>query len=129
MLPIPGIADLGSAGLIVAEQVDPAEIAGTPDSVTVDVGCLDRLVVDGARPGDRMRPFGMDGSRKLSDLLVDAKVPRRDRPTTPVVRDGERIVWLAGVRMSEEYRIGAGTTRDVRLTWHRLGPDPLAGDG
>ena len=95
----------------------------------MDVGCLDRLVVDGARPGDRMRPFGMDGSRKLSDLLVDAKVPRRDRPTTPVVRDGERIVWLAGVRMSEEYRIGAGTTRAVRLTWHRLGPDPLAGDG
>ena len=75
----------------------------------IDAGGLDRLVIDAPRPGDRMRPLGMDGSRKLSDLLVDAKVPRRDRAATPVVRDGERIVWLAGVRMSEEYRVGADT--------------------
>ena len=57
-----------------------------------------------------MRPLGMAGSRKLSDLLVDAKVPRRLRQATPVVRDGERIVWLAGVRMSDEYRVSPETT-------------------
>jgi hypothetical protein len=34
-----------------------------------------------------------------------------------VVRDGESIVWLAGVRMSEDYRVGPGTSRAVRLTW------------
>jgi tRNA(Ile)-lysidine synthase len=122
LLPIPGTADLGSAGLIRAELVDPADITGEADSVTVDAGDLDRLVVDAPRPGDRMRPLGMDGSRKLSDLLVDAKVVRRDRSATPVVRDGERIVWLAGVRMSEEFRIGAGTARAVRLTWERSEP-------
>jgi tRNA(Ile)-lysidine synthase len=77
----------------------------------------DPLVVDGVRPGDRMRPLGMEGTRKLSDLLVDAKVPRDDRPSRPVVRDGERIVWLAGVRMSEDYRVGPKTRRAVRLTW------------
>ena len=119
LLSIPGTADLGVAGRIVAELADPADRAGTPDSVTIDVGDLDRLVVDGPRPGDRMRPLGMEGSRKLSDLLVDAKVTRRDRPATPVVRDGKRIVWLAGVRMSEEYRIGAETKSAVRLTWKR----------
>ncbi len=97
--------------------------------MTIDAGGLDRLVVDAPRPGDRMRPLGMEGSRKLSDLLVDAKVPRRDRAATPVVRDGDRIVWLAGVRMSEEYRIGADTARAVRLTWQRWEPDPVRGDG
>ena len=122
LLPIPGTADLGPAGLICAEPVEPADIAGDADSVTVDAGDLKRFVVDAPRPGDRMRPLGMDGSRKLSDLLVDAKVPRRDRPATPVVRDGERIVWLAGVRMSEEYRVDAGTVRAVRLTWERGEP-------
>jgi tRNA(Ile)-lysidine synthase len=81
-------------------------------------------VIDAVRPGDRMRPLGMDGSRKLSDLLVDAKVPRRDRGATPVVRDGETIVWLAGVRMSEEYRVGAETARAVRLTWEPEEPAP-----
>ena len=119
LLPIPGTADLGPAGVIVAEEVSPADIAGSYDSVTIAADSLGSLVVDGVRPGDRMRPLGMEGSRKLSDLLIDAKVPRRERAATPVVRDGARIVWLAGVRMSEEYRVTADTRRAARLTWDR----------
>jgi len=119
LLPLPGNADLGAAGTIVAEQVEPADTAGDADSVTIDAGDTRTLVVDSVRPGDRMRPLGMSGSRKLSDLLVDSKVPRRLRGAVPVVRDGERVVWLAGVRMSDEYRVGPGTKRAVRLTWER----------
>ena len=66
-----------------------------------------------------MRVLGMDGSRKLSDLLVDEKVARRLRQAVPVVRDAGSIVWLAGVRMSEDYRVGPETTRAMRLTWYR----------
>ena len=119
LLPVPGNADLGQAGEIVAVLVDPTDIAGTPDSVTISADGLGTLVVDGVRPGDRMRPLGMMGTRKLSDLLVDEKVARRHRAAVPVVRDGERVVWLAGVRMSEEYAVGALTARAVRLTWQR----------
>ena len=119
LLPIPGTADLGPAGRITAEEVAPDDDVGTIDSVTIAADLLGGLVVDSVRAGDRMRPLGMKGSRKLSDLLIDAKVPRRERPLTPVVRDGHRIVWLAGVRMSEEYRLGTGTARAVRLTWER----------
>jgi len=64
-----------------------------------------------------MMPLSMEGTRKLADLLIDAKVPRRLRLATPVVRDGERIVWVAGVRMSDEYRIGPATTTAYRLEW------------
>jgi len=123
LLPIPGTADLGPAGFIRAELVDSADIAGDAESVTVDARDLERFTVDAPRPGDRMCPLGMDGSRKLSDLLVDVKVPRRERSATPVVRDGERIVWIAGVRMSDEYRVHADTARAVRLTWERDEPD------
>ncbi len=123
LLPLPGNADLGQAGSIVAEQVDPADIAGEADSVTIDAGAARTFVVDAVHPGDRMRPFGMSGSRKLSDLLTDAKVPRRMRGSIPVIRDGDRIVWLAGVRMSEEYRVGPGTERAMRLTWDRVDSD------
>jgi len=119
LLPLPGSAHLGPSGDLVAEEVDPVDLAGTADSVTIDGGSLGVLVVDAVRPGDRMRPLGMAGSRKLSDLLIDAKVPRRVRGLTPVVRDGERIVWLAGVRMSDEYRVTERTQRAVRLTWER----------
>jgi tRNA(Ile)-lysidine synthase len=123
LLPLPGNADLGQAGSIAAEVAKPADIAGDANSITIDAGEARTLVVDSVRPGDRMQPLGMSGSRKLSDLLTDDKVPRRLRKTVPVIRDGERIVWLAGVRMSEEYRVGPDTTRAIRLTWDRESGD------
>jgi len=120
LLMFPSTADLGPAGVMVAEKAESVDTQGTPDSVVIDAEQLSgELIVDSVRPGDRMRPLGMDGSRKLSDLLIDAKVPKRDRGVTPVVRDGEQIVWLAGVRMSEDYRVRADTTSAVRLTWLR----------
>lgn len=126
LLPIPGIADLGPNGRIIAEKVSPELIANGVDAVTIDIGALGgELVVDGPRPGDRMQPFGMEGTRKLQDLLTDAKVPRRDRPGIPVVRDGERIVWVAGLRSADVYRVGPTTLEAARLTWERHeGPDP-----
>lgn len=121
LLSIPGTVDLGPAGSMIAEEVSAGDIVGEADSVTVDAGDATSFVIDSVHPGDRMRPFGMEGTRKLSDLLIDTKVVRRERLATPVVRDGERIVWLAGVRMSEDYRVRSGTTRAVRLTWQRPG--------
>ena len=119
LLPLPGIADLGRAGRITAEEVDPEDHSGTPDSVVIDAGDLTQLAVGAPHEGDRMRTLGMDGTSKLSDLLIDAKVARRLRPATPVVRDGGSIVWLAGVRMSDEYRVGPESVRAIRLTWER----------
>lgn len=119
LLPIPGCADLGLAGRITAEAVPPTQIADGGDAVTIDGDGIRTLVVDGVHSGDRMQPLGMSGTRKLSDILVDAKVPARVRLATPVVRDGDAVVWLAGVRMSEGYRVHPGTTKAVRLSWER----------
>jgi len=59
------------------------------------------LRVRSRQRGDRMEPLGMAGSRKLSDLLIDCRVPRARRNLVPVVTDGSgRILWVAGVRRS-----------------------------
>ena len=118
LLLIPDMLDLGVAGRIVAERVE-ATVAdeGTSIAVIDEAAIEGPLVVDGPRPGDRMRPLGMSGSRKLQDVLTDAKVPRRMRPITPVVRDGERVVWVAGVRLSDEFRVTGSTGRAVRLSY------------
>lgn len=121
LLAVPGTVDLGPAGRMSARVVDPVDIVGTADSVTIDAGTADRFLVDSVRPGDRIRPFGMEGTRKVADLLVDEKVVRRQRGAVPIVRDGDRIVWVAGVRMAEEYRVGPSASRVVRLTWERTG--------
>lgn len=121
LLPIPGNVDLAGVGRLIAEEADASDTSGTPDSVVVDAGTLEAFVVDRPRDGDRMRPLGLGGTKKLQDLLVDAKVPQRVRLATPVVRDGERIVWVAGVRMAEGYKVTGSTVRAVRLTWERGG--------
>jgi tRNA(Ile)-lysidine synthase len=55
------------------------------------------LVVRGRRPGDRIQPVGLGGTKKLQDLLVDRKVPRDARNRIPVVADAAgRIVWVVG---------------------------------
>lgn len=126
LLAFPGILDLGEAGTIEARDGGTADDADTPDRVRIDADSVSwPLQVDALRDGDRMRPFGMEGTKKLSDMLIDAKVPRRLRRATPVVRDGERVVWLAGVRLGEEHRVTPATVNVAELVWRHedAGPD------
>jgi len=65
-----------------------------------------------------MAPRGGRGSRKLSDLLIDAKIPRAARPALPVLCDaGGTILFVPGLRPSERGRPGAETREwfEVRL--------------
>jgi tRNA(Ile)-lysidine synthase len=52
-------------------------------------------------PGDRLRPAGGRGGKKMQDFLVDAKIPRWLRPHLPLVADGEGVVWVPGLRLAE----------------------------
>ena len=60
------------------------------------------LTLRARRPGDRMRPRGGRGSRKLSDLLIDAKIPRHQRDGRPVIvsADGQ-LLYVPGLRPSQ----------------------------
>lgn len=130
LLHCPGRLDLGDAGAIQAVDNPGAVLEAGPDRVSIDAECVSwPLVVDGPREGDRMHPFGMEGTKKLSDLLVDVKVPQRLRRVTPVVRDDGRVLWVAGVRLAEECRVTPATRRVVDLVWHRKdsGTDELTG--
>jgi len=49
------------------------------------------------RPGDRFRPSGLGGSKKLKDFLIDAKMPREQRRQLALVEGGE-ILWVVGIR-------------------------------
>jgi tRNA(Ile)-lysidine synthase len=60
------------------------------------------LTLRGLQPGDRMRPRGGKGSRKLQDILVDAKVPQPSRLRLPVVVDaGGTVLFVPGGRPAE----------------------------
>lgn len=67
------------------------------------------------RSGDRFQPFGLDGSRKLSDLLRELRVPANRRDDVLVVEDGAGILWIVGLARSERTRLLPTTGRTVTL--------------
>ena len=73
------------------------------------------LTVSRRAPGDRMRPLGMAERKRLQDLLVDARVPRRLRDNLPVVRDREEIVWIPSVSVADGKRVTSKTHRQMHL--------------
>ncbi|HSK10693.1 MAG TPA: tRNA lysidine(34) synthetase TilS [Vicinamibacterales bacterium] len=82
-------------------------------TAVVDARTVSGLTVRFRRPGDLFRPLGLGGRKKLQDFFVDCKVPRDQRDRTPIVVDGaDRIVWVAGHAIAEDYRV-TGVTRDV----------------
>ncbi|HWI53146.1 MAG TPA: tRNA lysidine(34) synthetase TilS [Symbiobacteriaceae bacterium] len=55
------------------------------------------------RPGDRLWPTGMAGSKKVQDLLVDAKVPQRLRDQVPILVSGDEVLWVMGHRLDRRF--------------------------
>jgi tRNA(Ile)-lysidine synthase len=55
------------------------------------------LTIGYRRPGLRMRPVGAPGTRKLQDILTDARVPRHLRDRLPLVFADGRLAWVPGI--------------------------------
>ena len=80
-----------------------------PDLATLDAEALRGPVeVRTWRDGDRIRPLGMGGTKTLGDLFTDRGVPRSLRRSLPVVTVGGEIAWVAGVAVSESFRLDPG---------------------
>ena len=80
------------------------------------------LAVRSRRPGDRLRPLGAPGARKLQDFFVDRKVPRGERDTVPLVVDAsDRIVWVVGQTVAEDFRVTDPSRGVILLKVRHLG--------
>jgi len=88
------------------------------------------LVMRARRAGDRMRPRGGRGSRKLSDLMIDAKIPRPLRGALPIVTTADDVVvFVPGLRPAEAGRPSAAAHRRISLRFEGLVPDEHRGAG
>ncbi|MHB9025609.1 MAG: tRNA lysidine(34) synthetase TilS [Armatimonadota bacterium] len=116
---IPGHLSLPGSILTVEESWGPHEMR-SGDEAILDAAAIDGpLTVRSWQPGDRFRPLGAPGNRKLQDIFVDARVPRRLRARVPLVLDGHGIVWLAGFRIAERVKIVPTTKKQLilRIVW------------
>jgi tRNA(Ile)-lysidine synthase len=113
-LRVPGSARYGAGALAGERGPDLPLGDGTLDAAAL----AEVLEVRPWRPGDRMRPLGLGGSRTLQDLFGDRRVPRARRAGIPVVVSDGEIAWVPGVATGERFRVGAATRERVRLAWH-----------
>jgi len=115
-LRLPGRARVGRWEVRAELHPGPVEPAG-PELATLDAESLvGRVEVRTWQEGDRIRPLGMEGSKTLGDLFTDRRVPRSLRRTLPVVTVDGEVAWVAGVAVSEDFRIEAGTEEVAVLT-------------
>ncbi|MGH3056317.1 MAG: tRNA lysidine(34) synthetase TilS, partial [Gaiellaceae bacterium] len=79
------------------------------------------LVVRSARRGDRVRPLGLHGSRKLQDIFVDRKLPRESRWSFPVVEAAGEVLWVPGMVRSDAALITPATRSTLHLVARKTG--------
>jgi tRNA(Ile)-lysidine synthetase-like protein len=102
--PVPGLIELPSGARLLAELRTPPRSALTrkrmrtahATSLEIDASRVGScLTVRRPQPGDRIQLRA--GSRKLQDVFVDARIPKRERGSLAVVADGADILWVPGV--------------------------------
>lgn len=82
------------------------------DAVKVGGSAIEARAI---RPGDRIEPLGMDGSRKLQDILTDLKVPQARRKAIPVVLCRGEIIWLPGYRIARGWAVRNAEAQSVHV--------------
>lgn len=74
------------------------------------------LAIRCRQPGDKMKVMGLNGSKKVKDILIDEKVPPSVRSMIPMVCDGSgNIIWIPGVRRSIHAAVGRYTPCILRM--------------
>jgi tRNA(Ile)-lysidine synthase len=125
-LAVPGQTPLASLGLMATARIVDA-VPGNPDTpapaaatALLDYDRIDRpIAVRSRRPGDRINLPGDIGTRKLSDILIDAKVPRDKRDRVPILVSGTDIIWVFGRPVDERFAPTGQTRRLLVVTFEQ----------
>jgi tRNA(Ile)-lysidine synthase len=123
-LNVPGRTIAGEAAIVTEilnkDELSPKTFKATENEAYFTMDRItEPLIIRNPLPGDRMQPFGMKGSKKLSDIFVDRKIPGRERPRKMVLCDADGILWLIGLATTERGRIDEKTQKILKITVQR----------
>ena len=77
---------------------------------------MDDLIVRKWQTGDRFTPFGMKGSKLVSDYMTDRKFSRIKKESQWLLCSGSEIVWVIGERTDERFKIDHRTKKVLKIT-------------
>ena len=120
-LPLEGLFETkdGIRLLIRRQVVDKASFVIPREANTA---CFDLekltlpLIIRPAREGDRLQPFGMTGTRLVSDLLTDRKLSVFEKEQQLVVCSADSIVWVVGQRVAAGFEVDDDTRHAMTIT-------------
>jgi tRNA(Ile)-lysidine synthase len=102
----------------------PGEGGDNKYIVLVDAENLEFPLSVGPREeGDFFYPIGFGKRKKLQDFFVDEKISRYKRDEVPIVKSGNDIIWVAGLRADHRYRVTENTKNVLRLKITKIKAD------
>jgi tRNA(Ile)-lysidine synthase len=115
------LAELADVDELLWASLSRGEISSDREVMVVAPPTM--LTWRGRAEGDRYHPLGSPGSAKLSDLLINRKIPAEQREALPVILSGGSILWVPGLPPASAARLTGPTMGALRLTWRgsRLG--------
>jgi tRNA(Ile)-lysidine synthase len=123
-LQVPGVTHIERLnGAVYAEIVDRRDFdldafRNTKSSLeeALDAGAVSSaLTIRSVRPGERFQPLGLDGTKKVSDFLIDLKVPLREKGREAVLCAGGKVAWLVGRRLDGRFAVTGNSKRVLLL--------------
>lgn len=93
------------------------------DSIYLDASILDsphKYTLRNWRNGDKFKPFGMNGSKLLSDLFNDIKLSVDEKFRIPVLLCDNMIIWVVGVRASRLFPVTTQTQNVLVVTYNPI---------
>jgi len=118
-LRVPGKTELPELGMVFETEVvseRPSHFPSDPYQAHLDFDKItESLFLRPRQEGDKFKPLGMKGGKKLKNFFIDLKVPRFERDNVPILVSGDKIVWVVGHRIDDRFKVKEDTRRILKI--------------
>jgi tRNA(Ile)-lysidine synthase len=107
--------------IFMSKFVDRDEVQFHRDSQVeyIDADLIgDEFILRNWQPGDWFIPLGMKGRKKVSDFLIDLKIPIYEKGKILVLESEGKIVWVCGLRLDDRFKITDSTKKILKIEFH-----------
>jgi tRNA(Ile)-lysidine synthase len=108
--------ELPGGGYQLTWGLPQGEIDRNPANAVFDLDCLEfPLQLRSWQEGDRFNPLGMQSEKKISDFLIDNKVPFALKKEVKVLVSGNKIAWVVGMRIADWAKVNPATQKCLHI--------------
>lgn len=120
-LSVPGKVAIPESGVTIESDIIPHD-SNFKITVDLNIAYLDfdkvgnfNLIVRNRRAGDKFKPLGADGFKKIKEFFIDEKIPQKKRNKIPIVESCSDIIWVAGMRIDDRFKVDDETKKVLVL--------------